>query len=76
MLTPEPHPHPHPPQERSWFLFSPGSLRIPWHCFFGSPGSSHPILLKAWSLPYYPLRSHLILPLLPSDSSLHVMTLK
>ena len=41
---------PNPPEGRSWFLFSPGSLRTHWYCFLGSPGISFPILLKAWSL--------------------------
>lgn len=39
-----PHLLPPPPQERSWFLFSPGSLRTPWHCFLG---------LQEAPIPYY-----------------------
>lgn len=74
MLTRSPTPTPTPAGKKlvpllTWEFEDPLYL-------LGSPGSSHPTLLKAWSLPYYPLRSHLILPLLPSDSSLHVMTPK
>lgn len=35
------------PEGRSYFLFSPGSLRTPWPCFLGSPGSSPSLISES-----------------------------